>query len=157
MDAVTYPDAAVIDALESGFSCFKLNMLDRHPDFKEASGASKVMWAPTLIFADAKGRELRRYVGWLPPASFLAELEFVHGQNAMNRADFEAARGHFQRILDDHSEAEIAAEAQYWQGISAFLGGGKDMAALQASWGDLAQKHAGQRWATHASVIEDIK
>lgn len=157
MDAVTYPNADVTQDLTDHFTCFKLNMLDRHPDFKEASGTTKVTWAPTLIFADAKRRELRRYVGWLPAESFRAELAFVRGQHAMNHAEFGPAAERFQSIADDFPEAEIAPEALYWHGIAAFLQGQRDMAALAASWKRLARDYPGHRWATHASVIEDAK
>ena len=66
MDAVTYPHDAVIDAIKQGFAPYKINMLERHPDFKEACAGGRVMWGPTFVIADARGREVRRWVGWLP-------------------------------------------------------------------------------------------
>ncbi|MGE3164912.1 MAG: hypothetical protein AB7O52_08395 [Planctomycetota bacterium] len=157
MDAVTYPHAQVIEELKSDFVCFKLNMLDRHPDFKEASGTGKVTWAPTFIFADAKRRELRRYVGWLPPASFRAELAFVRGQHALNHGNFDAATASFDAVAEQFPGSEVAPEALYWHGIAAFLRGQRDMKALAASWKRLVAEYPGHRWATHASVIEDAK
>ena len=63
MDAVTYPHDAVASAIQEGFVPFKVNMLERHPDFKEACAAGRVLWGPTFVVADARGSEIRRWVG----------------------------------------------------------------------------------------------
>lgn len=155
MDTVTYPDAAVAAYLSEHYVGLKINIMDRHPDFKEASGASRVIWAPTLIFADRRG-ELRRYVGWLPPQSFLAELTLARGTAAFNSGQFPDAKSHFDTVLAEYPDAPVAAEAMYWQGIAGFLAGDRDMPALQSSWQRLAAEHPDSRWGVHASVIEDI-
>ena len=36
MDAVTYPDDAVIDSLHQGFVPYKISMLERHPETSRA-------------------------------------------------------------------------------------------------------------------------
>ena len=54
MDAVTYPDALVVAAIDAHFVPLKINMLERHPDFKAASGSGRVLWGPTLVFFDAR-------------------------------------------------------------------------------------------------------
>lgn len=155
MDAVTYPDPQVTALLSERFSCVKINMLDRHPDFKEASAPGKVMWAPTLVFRDSRDREIRRFVGWLPPESFLSELELVLGLDRVHHAQFADAATHFGRVVEDLGDNENVAEGLYWRGISEFLAGGKDFEALRRSWGALHERFPGTRWATHASVIED--
>lgn len=157
MDTVTYPQSTVSDYLGSHFTCLKINMFDRHPDFKAAIGATKVMWAPAMIFSDAKGRELRRYIGWLPEASFLAELRFVRATFEINRNQFDAARDLLAEVIDEFPDAEVTAEAMYWHGIARFLGGKRDMDALADSWNALLEKFPGSRFASHASVIEDVK
>ena len=74
MDTVTYPQAGVIDALNEHFVLYKIDMTKRHPDFKEACAGGRVLWGPTFIVSDPRGSEVRRWVGWFPPASFLIEL-----------------------------------------------------------------------------------
>jgi len=155
MDTVTYPDDKVATAVSASFVPLKINMLDRHPDFKTISGASRVIWAPTMIFTDPRRREVRRYVGWLPPAGFLAELDFVQGMAAFNRGDFDESRERFTTIANGDDSLEIFPEALYWQGIAGFLAGKRDMEALKHSWERLSRDYPGSRWATHASVIED--
>ena len=44
-----------------------------------------------MIFTDATGRELRRYIGWLPVDSFVAELQFVRAMFEINRNQFAVA------------------------------------------------------------------
>ncbi|MEM7166580.1 MAG: tetratricopeptide repeat protein [Planctomycetota bacterium] len=151
---MTYPDADVASFIAEHYVGLKINILDRHPDFKEASAGSRVIWAPTLIFADRRG-ELRRYVGWLPPQAFLAELHMARGTAAFNSGQFADARGRFDTLLAQFPEAPVAPEAMYWQGIAGFLAGDRDMDALRSSWERLAAEHPNSRWGTHASVIED--
>jgi hypothetical protein len=155
MDAVTYPDETVVSAIDQGFAPFKINMLERHPDFKEACAGGRVLWGPTLVVADARGSEVRRWVGWLPPASFVAELAFCRAQADYNHGKFADALSGFNAIVDRDAGTEIHPEALYWQGVAGFMAGSKDWAALRRSWNRLTEEYPGQRFATHASVIED--
>ncbi len=155
MDTVTYPNDTVVDAIERGFVPYTINMLERHPDFKEASAGSRVMWGPAFVIADARGNELRRWVGWLPPKSFIAELAFCRALADYNHGKFPDAAAGFDAIVERDSGTEIYPEALYWQGIAGFMAGSKDWGALKRSWGRLAEEFPGQRFGTHASVIED--
>jgi len=155
MDAVTYPDQTVVAAIEQGFSAFKINMLERHPDFKEACAGGRVLWGPTLVVADARGSEVRRWVGWLPPRSFVAELGFCRAQADYNHGKFAEALAGFDAIVERDAGTEIHPEALYWQGVAGFMAGPKDWAALRRSWIRLVEEYPGNRFATHASVIED--
>jgi hypothetical protein len=137
------------------FVGLKIDLLARHPDLKEASLGQKVMFAPTFVFADAKHRELRRFTGWLPPASFAAELELVRATAEMQKGNLEEARRLYQLVADEHAGAEAAPEALYWAGVAGFLHGKKDWSALKAAWTELASRYRGNRFATHASVIAD--
>ena len=155
MDAVTYPDAAVVAAIEESFSPFKINMLERHPDFKEACAGGRVMWGPTFVISDPRGREVRRWVGWLPPKSFVAELAFCRAQADFNNGKFGEALVGFDAIVEGSPSAEIHPEALYWQGVAGFMAGKSDWEALRRSWTRLAEQYPGNRFGTHASVIED--
>ncbi len=155
MDAVTYPNDSVVAAIEAGFVPFKINMLERHPDFKEASAGARVMWGPTLVVADARGNEVRRWVGWLPPASFVAELAFCRALADFTHGKFPEALAGFDAIVETDTGAEVHPEALYWQGIAGFMAGSKDWNALRRSWARLAEEYPGNRFGTHASVIED--
>ncbi|MFN0060714.1 MAG: hypothetical protein ACKVX7_19845 [Planctomycetota bacterium] len=155
MDTVTYPDPQVARFLSERFVCFKLNVFEKHPDFKEAAGNNKFPWNPAFVFSDARRREFRKFIGWLPAQSFLAELRLVVGLSDVHQGRFAEAEATFAGIGADHGKSEVAPEALYWHGISAFLARKRDMSALRASWVELLRRYPGTRFATHASVIED--
>ena len=147
MEAVTLPDPAVDAELTEHFAGFKLCLLDRHPDFKEAVGAQAVPWAPTFLFTDGKGREVRRTVGWLSPNDFLAELRLA-------RAQFRLTRGKMDEALELLAAAG-SAEAMYYEGVAVFLKGKRDMIALGEKWNALRESFPTSEWAAKAAVIED--
>jgi hypothetical protein len=155
MDAVTYPDASVVSAIDQGFVPYKINMLERHPDFKEACAGGRVLWGPTFVIADARGSEVRRWVGWLPPRSFVAELDFCRALADYTHGKFADALSGFDALVDGANGTEIHPEALYWQGAAGFMAGPKDWDALRRSWTRLTEDYPGNRFATHASVIED--
>jgi len=155
MDAVTYPNENVVAAIEENFAPFKINMMERHPDFKEACAGSRVLWGPTLIVADSRGNEVRRWVGWLGPEGFVAELDLCRALADFQRGEFATARAGFDTLVENSAGTEIHAEAIYWQGIAGFMAGKQDWDALGRSWRRVAQDYPGTRFGTHASVIED--
>ncbi|MEM7263554.1 MAG: hypothetical protein AAF488_16320 [Planctomycetota bacterium] len=155
MDTVTYPNDEVSAFISERFEPLKIDMLAKHPDFRDACAGQKVIWAPALIFADAKGRELRRYIGWLPPESFLLDLRFVLATWQFQQIDFAGARDEYRAVFDAATDGPLAAEALYWVGIAGFLAGKRDMGALREAWEKLVRDYPDTRWATHALVIED--
>ena len=155
MDAVTYPHETVVAAIEPGFAPFKIDMLERHPDFKEACAGGRVLWSPTFVIADSRGSEVRRWVGWLPPESFVDELAFCRALAEYNHGKFAEALAGCDAIVERDAGTEIHPEALYWQGIAGFMTGPKDWDALRRSWTRLAERYPDNRFGTHASVIED--
>ncbi len=155
MDAVTYPDESVVRAIGEGFSPFRINMLERHPDFKEACAGGRVMWGPAFVIADSRGREVRRWVGWLPPRDFVAELAFCRALADYSHGKFAEALAGFDVIAERDTGTAIHPEALYWQGVAGFLAGSKDWDALRRAWSMLAAEYPAHRFGTHASVIED--
>ena len=157
MDAVTYPDNSVVAAIEDGFVPFRINMMERHPDFREASAGGRVLWGPTFVIADSRGSEIRRWVGWLPPESFVAELAFCRALADYNRGNFADALAGFDAVVERAGGTVIHPEAIYWQGIAGFMAGKQDWEALGRSWKRVVQEYPGNRFATHASVIDDAE
>jgi len=155
MGAVTFPDAEVQTRLQS-FKNYKVDQLARHPDFRAAGGEQRVTWSPAFIFRDRKGLELRRWIGWLPPRTFAAELAFVQATEKYRRGDFAGAIEGFDQVLSEASGTALEPETLYWKGTAAFLAGGKDMAALASSWQDLAERFPRTHWGQHAAVIADV-
>ncbi|MEM8885868.1 MAG: hypothetical protein AAGD14_17520 [Planctomycetota bacterium] len=147
MGAVTFPDSKVDAELNEHFVGFKLGLLDRHPDFKEAIHGQAVPWAPTFLFTDGKGREVRRTVGWFAPDEFVAELRMARGLHAMTRGRFDDALALFEQAG--------TPEAAYYEGVAVFLKGQRDMIALGEKWNALRERYPESEWAQRAAVIED--
>jgi TolA-binding protein len=155
MDAVTYPHPDVAPAIDEGFVPYKINMMERHPDFKEACAGGRVLWGPTFIVADSRGSEIRRWVGWLPPEAFVAELAFCRALAHYNSGRFAEALAGFDGVVETGAGTEIHPEALYWQGIAGFMAGKFDWDALERSWRQVVEQYPGHRFATHAAVIDD--
>jgi len=153
MGAVTYPDAAVEAVLVENFVGLKINVAERHPDFKEAAGGAMVPWAPLFRTTDAKGREVRRTVGWLAPGDFVCDLRIAMGLGQISRARFDLALRDFEWVAGARSP--LAAEAGYYAGVAAFLGGKRDMELLRDHWNRLRRTHPTSAWAKKAAVIDD--
>jgi len=153
MGTVTYPDAQVAEFVSERFVALKFNVKERHPDFKEALGRGKVLWAPLLVFLDGRGSELRRYVGFLPPDEFLAELRLVLGMSEMTHADFAAALRWFESAAGDYPDSSAAPEALFWGAAAGYRLHG--LAEVVRRWDDLRARYPETTWARRADVVPD--
>ena len=123
MDTVTYPNESVQAYLNEHFVLAKFNTAQ--PDaVKEVTRQFRAQWTPTFVFLDHHGIEVRRTVGYLPPAEFLPELErtewnldpLVDGRGEEG-VDEQACA---QRVLAALVEVENLAELQPGPGAMAF-------------------------------------
>ena len=153
MGTVTYPNAQVADFVSERFVAIKFNVKEPHPDFKEALGRGKVLWAPLLVFLDGRGSELRRYVGFLPPDEFLAELRLVLGLSAMTHTNFEEALRWFDGAAEAFPEASAAPEALFWAAAAGYRL--KGLAEVVRRWDDLRARYPESTWARRADVVPD--
>jgi tetratricopeptide (TPR) repeat protein len=151
MGTVTYPHAEVIEFVTEHFAAAKFNVKEPVPDFKEAVGRGKVIWAPLFIFLDYRGTELRRYLGYLPPDDFLAELRLVLGLAAMTHMKYQEALEWFLSAVEKSPDSSAAPEALFWAGAADYrIGGAQPMIAR---WDDLIARCPGSTWAKRADVI----
>lgn len=151
MGTVTYPNAEVAEFISERFVPIKFNIKEPHPDFKEALGRGKVLWAPLLVFLDTRGSELRRYVGFLPPDEFLAELRLVLGLSAMTHSKFEDALSWLDGAAETYPRASAAPEALFWGAAAAYRLEG--LAAVVRRWDDLIARYPETTWARRADVV----
>jgi len=153
MDTVTYPHPAVDAALSEHFAGLKISLLEKHADFKEASGGTAIPWAPTFRFTDSKGREIHRAIGYYDPADFTAELTYVRAQHQLGRWRFDDALPLFEEVAA--GDTRIAPAAGYYAGVALYIQGKRDMAALKERWNRLRAEKPGTEWAEKAAVIDD--
>ena len=77
MDAVTYPDRSVQSLIADSVIPARFNLLERSDDMRELTRAAKIAWSPMFLVLDERRREIRRFLGWLPPADFQAEVRLA--------------------------------------------------------------------------------
>lgn len=154
MDTVTYPDARVQDFIAGNFTAIKVNIREPQPEMRDVIRAAKPVWAPMFLFLDPRKIELRKYVGWLPPDEFLAELTFVLGMQDILRQRIDQAYTRFRAAADETPEAGIAAEALFWAGAAAYKRGGQP--ALRPVWDELVARYPQSTWARRTDVWDMV-
>ena len=100
---------------------------------------------------DAEGSEQHRIEGFLPADEFLAQLMLGRAKTAFARGRFDEAERHFREIVDEHGNADAAAEAQYWAGVSRYKAT-NDAAALGDTARAFTERYQNTPWAKKASV-----
>ncbi|MFL6259947.1 MAG: hypothetical protein ACJ76Y_09570 [Thermoanaerobaculia bacterium] len=150
---MTYPNAQVAEFVSERFVAIKFNVKEPHPDYKEALGRGKVLWAPLLVFLDGRGSELRRYVGFLPPDEFLAELRLVLGLAAMTHTNFVEALRWFDGAAELFPWASAAPEALFWAAAAGYRLSG--LPEVIRRWDDLRARYPESTWARRADVVPD--
>jgi hypothetical protein len=154
MDTVTYPDAQVQSFINEHFTAIKVNIREPQTEMRELIRSAKPVWAPMFLFLDPRRIELRKYVGWLAPHDFLAELNFVLGMQDLLRQRNEQAYERFRAAADGEPAAGIAAEALFWAGAAAYKRGGQP--ALRVVWDELVTRHPDSTWARRADIWDMV-
>ena len=157
MDQVTWPDASVGSFLTENYRGTKFDLMNPHDEFSAATATAKVMWAPTFIIDDGRGRELRRWTGWLPPEEFLPELMLPVAMNHLHIRRIDEGAALLAKVVEESPKAPAAAEALHFLGIFEFLAGKRDMAKLRERWNAVREQYPESRFARHSEVIDDAK
>ena len=153
MDAVTYPDARVIELMNAHFSPVKVNIRETQTGaIRDLLRSVKPVWAPLFVFLDPRGTELRRYIGWLAPDEFLPELTFILGMQDLLRQRLDDAYARFRSACDDAPQSSVAAEALFWAGTVAYKRGNSDSDALHKEWDELVARYPETTWARRTNV-----
>lgn len=79
-----------------------------------------VDWTPTFILTDGYGNELERWVGYLPPTEFMAQLILSKGLAAFHLERYTEAISLFEELADEFPGSELMPEAEYFIGAANF-------------------------------------
>jgi TolA-binding protein len=142
-----YPDSRVSDFINQNFIPVK-NHVKENPEGFERFGAQ---WTPTVVIVDPHGAERYRFEGFLPADEFLPQVEFGLAKVWFAAGDFSRAEALFRKIVQEHSNADIAAESLYWAGVAKYKGTG-DAAALGQTAAAFQSQYADSVWAKKSSV-----
>lgn len=144
MDAVTYPQEAVIDFVSQ-------HLIPLRIQFNEEPYTSqfRVKWTPTLVILDHKGEEHHRTVGFFEPNQLIPSLMLGIAKAAFDTDRFETALEYLEKLLGDYPESNSAPEAIYLQGVNLYKST-KDPKPLKAAYEKLADAYPESEWTNRA-------
>lgn len=129
----------------------RVHVREQAADFKRLGERFSAQWTPTILIIDPTGTERHRVEGFLPADDLLAELTLGLGHSAFARSEFSEAEKRFREVLERFPNSEVAAEAQYWAGVSRYKAT-NDAAALGETARQFTQRFQDSIWAKKASV-----
>jgi hypothetical protein len=140
---VTYPEVPVREAIERLTVPIQIDntveanqlVLDRY----------RHVWTPDLRVLDVDGTELYRWNGYLPPFEFAAQLIAAVAHARLRRQEFDKARPLYEEVVRRFPTALVAAEAQYYAGVSAYRATHNASDLLHA-WHDLEKGYPESEW-----------
>ena len=146
-----YPSAQVEPLVLEHFVPVRVHVRDQKDQFTRLGERYGVQWTPTTLVLDAQGEERHRIEGFLPADDFAAQLRLGLAKAAFARGAFDEAERRFRDVVQSHPNADAAAEAQYWAGVSKYKATG-DASALADTARAFATRYADTPWAKKASV-----
>ena len=114
-----------------------------------------VKWTPTIIILDAEGDEPHRFIGFLQPEDFIAQMTLGKGKLAFNLDNFDQAIQCFQEILVGYPKTDAAPEAQYYLGVSKYKAS-HDPKELKLGLEALQRNYPQSEWTKKAQVYSLI-
>ena len=79
-----------------------------------------VVWTPTILLLDTKGRERVRLEGYLPNADFNAALRNGLGRMAFLQKKYADAERWYADVITRFKGTHFAPEAMYWQAVTLY-------------------------------------
>lgn len=111
----------------------------------------RVDWTPTFIICDERGRELERWVGFLPPEEFITQTLLSKGLAAFHLERYGDAIDDFEELIEEHTDSELVPEAEYFMGAANYKITG-DKGALSKVCAILNNNHPESSWTKRCSV-----
>lgn len=145
----TLPDKDVLDHTGKRFAMGMFEISD--PKSKDIVNKYGIEWTPTFIITDNAGNEAYRFVGYLPPRDYRAQLTLGEGKVAMKKEDFDKAARCFDLVNARYPESEAAPEAAYYSGVARYKKT-QDAKELKASYTLMSNKYPKSEWTKKASA-----
>jgi hypothetical protein len=151
MDAVAYPDAAVIRFINDNLVPVRIPADD--PELGPRFG---IRWTPSLLILDSKGNEQYRTLGFYPPGDLIPSLLLGMGTAKFNQPDRPAACEYFDRLIAAYPETPFAPEAVYLRGVAKYIES-HDVSHLIGIYDQLAADYPDSPWLTRADPYRLLK
>ncbi len=114
-----------------------------------------VKWTPTIIILDSDGEEHHRFVGYLPPEDFTAQITLGKGKIEFDLDRFEQAIQCFQEVLVRFPKSDAASEAQYYLAVTKYKAS-HDPKELKSGLEMLQRDYPNSEWTKKAQVYSLI-
>ncbi len=111
------------------------------------------VWTPIFTFVDGDGAEQHRFIGFLPPDEFCAQLHLAKAKSAFAKGDYAGSLAAYQAIVSRYATTDAAPEALYWTGVCDFKLT-KNMQALLDRCKEVPRRYPGHIWAKKLDFIK---
>lgn len=141
---MTYPDPAVTSAIAAAFVPLRLQFGDRH--VRDLN----IVWLPTVIILDHRGREHYRNVNAAPPEDFLDVLALGEAHARLKDAGAESharAEAVLAAALSRRPDGPLHPELLYWLAIAGYFRGHHDGENRDRVWSELRERYPDSVWA----------
>jgi TolA-binding protein len=149
LDAVTHPDESVAAELHELTVPVKVNVLADRALCKKMGA----VWTPIFAFVDGDGVEHHRFIGFLPPDEFKAQIHLARAREAFAKGDYARSRAVYQGIVDRFANTDAAPESLYWTGVCDFKLT-KDMQSLLDRCKEVPKRYPAHIWARKLDFIK---
>jgi hypothetical protein len=153
LDAVTYPQDAVADAIAENFVPIQVDTQDGSQTTAEIVSRFRQVWTPDLRIIDHDGAELYRWNGYLPPSEFLPQLLAGRAQALLRSDCGEEAKEAYADILRRFPTSFVAPEVAYFAAVSAYRLS-HEPSDLLDNWGVVQNRYPMSDWRVKQSFIE---
>jgi outer membrane protein assembly factor BamD (BamD/ComL family) len=114
-----------------------------------------VKWTPTIIILDLNGNEHHRFIGYLPPEDFIAQIILGKGKVEFDLDNYEQSMQCFQEILVRYPKGDTAPEAQYYLGVAKYKAS-HNPKELKLGFEVLQRNYPNSEWTKKAQVYRLI-
>jgi hypothetical protein len=142
LDAVTYVDEPVIEAVNARFVPLKLNLFD---DPREVVRPLNVLWTPTILFADRRGTVHYRHINFLPPDLFVTLLDIGEASVDLHWSRVDHAIDLLRDSYERTPDSLLAPELLYRWGMAVYLKTHSDPQMYQV-WDVLRERFPDSIW-----------
>ena len=150
MDAVTYPNPAVVDFIQNNM--IQLRILS---DNESVALKFKIKWTPTLITLDKEGNEHYRTIGFLRPEALVSSLMLGIGRMRLDKGEYQGAISNFDKLIATSSKNDFIAEAIYFRGVARYKLT-NDLKSMKEAYDKLSEEYPDSEWTEKAYPYKGI-
>jgi hypothetical protein len=143
MDAVTYPQKAIIEFLNQSVIPVRVPF-----DSEPLATRFGLKWTPMFLVLDWNGKEHSRTVGFLPPEELIPSLLLGIAKMYFDLDRFADSTTYLDTILTNHPTS-AAPEAVFLKGVNGYKGA-HNVQALKQAYERLQAEYPSSEWAKRA-------